>query len=142
METQNLPCNLTLEELDHRRDRVANLVRDHIKMEQERKDVAKDYGRRVKMLDEQVAHVAQEIRERAEYREVEVKREKDFATGWENTIRVDTGEVVSQRPLLPSEHQMDLPPVDADQTQQLEESAAKVTERGEIDMGDDPEGGE
>ena len=49
-----------------------------------------------------------EIRDRSEYREVAVKREKDFAQGVEEVIRLDTGEVVDVRALGPNEKQATL----------------------------------
>lgn len=108
MELRNLPCKLTDEELNSRRDRLAQLVRELALEEQAKKDTAALHADRIKVLERDVFQVADEIRDRAEYRQVVVKREKDFEAGIEQTIRVDTHEVVDVRALGPNEKQAEL----------------------------------
>jgi hypothetical protein len=69
-------------------------------------------------LNEDIARIAEEIRDRAERREVEVVREKDFSRGVEQVVRADTGEVISTRVLSPHERQTEMrgimPPIEHD----------------------------
>lgn len=108
METRNLPCKLTDEELNFRRDKLAQLVSDLASEEQRKKDTAAHHSDRIKNFERDMFAVSIEIKDRAEYREVVVKREKDLENGVEEIIRCDTGEVVDVRALGPNERQATL----------------------------------
>ena len=108
METMNLKCTLLSAQLDERRDVLANQVEKLGELEEDRKDAAASYKKKIDELELEMSAVAKEIRERAEYRDVEVKREKNYSEGTEETIRLDTGEVVSTRVLEPKERQIEL----------------------------------
>jgi hypothetical protein len=105
METRSLPVKLTQEELDLRRDKLAELVRDISTAEQARSDAASAAKKEIDKLDASAGSIAREIRERSEYRQVEVTREKDYRRRIEEVIRSDTGEVVDSRVLGDDEMQ-------------------------------------
>lgn len=107
-ETMNLKVKLNREELDQRRDKIATLVQHKIDVENAKKDSAAVFGKKINKIGGEMALMAQEIRERSEYRDVEVHRMKDYATGIERVMRVDTGESVDSRPLRPEEKQMSM----------------------------------
>jgi hypothetical protein len=109
METQNLPCKLTDEELNSKRDQAARLVLESEVIEQQRKDEASRLKGELDTRKTAISRLATEIQERKENRPVEVRREKDTVRGVEETIRCDTGEVVGFRTLSPAERQIILP---------------------------------
>ena len=76
-----------------------------------------------------MSHVAREIREKAEYREVVVTRNKDIKAGIEDTIRTDTGEVIRTRALTPQEMQAQL--FDASKVEVLDSSRTDRKEQAE-----------
>ena len=108
METRTLPVKLTPEELDQRRDRLAELVRECNMAKQVKKDHAAVDKKAVDDLEKDKSHIAREIREKAQHVEVQVIKETDIERGVEETIRIDTHEVVSIRRLDPSERQAKL----------------------------------
>lgn len=108
METRTLPVKLTEEELAQRRDKLAELVRDHTLAEQKKKDEASKHKTIVDKLEECMSAVAREIREKSQYIPVQVSKEVDQGEGVENTIRMDTGEVIATRQLTPQEKQVKL----------------------------------
>jgi hypothetical protein len=107
METRTLPCKLTPAELDQRRDRLVELTLKETEAEQAKKDAAKAHNTAIAEIKSEAKEVSLEIHDRAELREVEVRREKDFVQGFENVIRCDTGEVVEIRALTPQERQVE-----------------------------------
>jgi small-conductance mechanosensitive channel len=108
MDTRSLPVKLTETELTERRDKLAQRVRDLGQAEQEAKDVAAEHKDAIKAIEQDMRLIAREIREKAETRSVEVRKSLDLDAGVEETIRVDTGEVVETRALAPHERQAKL----------------------------------
>ncbi len=103
-----LPVKLTDRELDERRDKLAALVREHTEAEQTKKDEAAQWKQKVDAIEKNMSDLAREIRDRAQLRPVEVKRDKHIELGIEELVRVDTFEVVETRSLGPGERQAEL----------------------------------
>lgn len=108
METMQLSCKLTEQELTERRDALASLVEKKTALEAQKKNAAAKYKQEIDEVEDAKSLVAYEIRTRSERREVAVTRHKDYAAGVEETIRTDTGEVVHTRVLDPHERQAEL----------------------------------
>jgi hypothetical protein len=107
-DTMNLPVALTNDELDQRRDCLANLVAERARVENEKKNNVAEFSKRIKEIESDLYEVAHEIRTRSENRDVVITRRKNFRLGVEEVIRDDTGEIVNSRPLRAEERQMQL----------------------------------
>lgn len=108
METRTLAVKLTETELDERRDKLAEMVREYTQAEQAKKDAATHHKGIVDGIEEQMSHTAREIREKAQWIPVECRKEIDQEAGVEELIRLDTMEVVETRKLSPHERQAKL----------------------------------
>jgi hypothetical protein len=108
MDVRELKCRLTEEQLNERRDRLAEQVAELAGLEAKRKDVASDFKLRIEEIEESMSNVAREIRDRSEYREVEVTTHRDYEAKVEQVVRVDTGEIIATRVLEPREMQGEL----------------------------------
>lgn len=106
--TRNLPCALTPTEMDQRRDRLAMLHQEKDQLEQEKSDAAKAFNDKLKTMETEMSQLAREIREKAEYRDIEVKWVRDFNQKTKDLIRADTGEVVDSEALGPDEMQVEM----------------------------------
>lgn len=110
--TMRLPCRLTEEEVRERGERLARELNGKVLLEEKRKEVAAELKRAIDALDAELLDLARAIRDRTEEREVEVETTRDLHRRVLETIRRDTGEVVSARPLGPDELQLNLVPMD------------------------------
>lgn len=108
MEIRSLPCKLTETELLERGQRAAGLVDKIAIVEDARKSEAKRAKDEIDRLTGKLSDVCREVRTKTEYRDTEVKREKDYKRGVEETYRLDTGEIVETRTLTPAERQVEL----------------------------------
>ena len=113
METATLPCRLSNDEVRERGEKVAELHRQRDALEIKRKETVDLIKAQVNEIDGQIVALCTEIIGKAEWRSVEVKREKDFKRNVEELIRVDTGEVVQTRALTPEERQVEMLPLAA-----------------------------
>lgn len=77
-------------------------------LETGKKNAAAGFKEKIEGVEMTMARVAREIGERAEYRDVEITKTKDFERNVEEIVRQDTGEVVETRVLHPSERQGEL----------------------------------
>jgi Zn-finger domain-containing protein len=105
MDTMQLSCRLTEQQLSEKSDALAREVRAERVLDLERAAAAKVYRQRLGEVRLTIAGLAQEISTRSEVREVEIKKRVDHEAGVEETVRLDTGEVVRTRTLAPSERQ-------------------------------------
>ena len=108
MQTRQLKCALTEDQLKQRGTALAAYVHRLHELEAEKKNEAAKLNNKIGSVELAMDRVAIEISERAEYRDVEVTREKDFGRGVEEVIRQDTGEIIETRVLQPQERQGEL----------------------------------
>ena len=108
IETRTLDIKLTKQEILERSRSQADLVRKIEDVEAKKSEMTKTLGAKVKELTGELQAVAREVRAGVRYAEVEVTRTKDMERAVEETIRVDTGEIINTRPLTPAELQLDL----------------------------------
>jgi hypothetical protein len=107
--TRNLKCLLSREEVESRAARMADVESDLRQIEEHRKSVVADLNGRKKALDAELASLGRQVREHAEYRDVECAMEPDYEAKIMETIRLDTGERIDVRKLYDSEMQPELP---------------------------------
>jgi len=123
MQTRSLKCKLTNKQLDERRDKLAEHVEKLRGLESEKKSASAKFKELIERTEIDMVEVAIEIRERAEYRDVEIASEKDFKRGVEEVTRQDTGEIIQTRVLRPDELQGELYQVHPDRQDHLDGEA-------------------
>lgn len=84
------------------------MVKNIEDVESEKGETTKRLGQKIKDLTKELQLVAEEVRAGQKWVEVEVARTKDIKRGVEETVRVDTGEVIETRRLSPAEMQLDM----------------------------------
>ena len=105
-ETKRLPVVLTEDELAVRSQELAKAVGDLEETDEARKASASFHGAEVKAARAVVARLSKVVRERREYRDVEVKDVFDYAEKRVDTVRLDTGERVWTRAMTEDERQV------------------------------------
>jgi hypothetical protein len=106
---ESLPCALSPEEVRQRGEAVARLLKERDDLDFETKQYAKERREEIGELELQIARVAIQIRERQEYRPVEVVCLRNPGEATVVWVRRDTGEVIRQRPMTEEEKQERLP---------------------------------
>src|SRR3990167_1398185 len=111
--TETLPCKLTTEELDDRRDQCARDLQEWQRLEDEKKSSAKRYASEISDVQDRLRLASREIRERSADRSVTVEVQLDMDAGKAFTVRTDTMVTVRERALTAEEKQQALfPPAD------------------------------
>lgn len=105
-----LPCTLTSDETRARGEEAAKIQGDIERVQEQKTAAAADFKAQIETLADRRAKISREIRERQEFREVDTivrRNEVDLSV---ETVRVDTGELVRDRPMSESEKQLTLLP--------------------------------
>ena len=99
---------MTDAELRARGDQLADLQEKVERAEEEKAAKSKEYSGHIAKFNGEASCIAKEVREKCAWRYVEVETKFDFDAGTADTSRVDTGEVVTSRPLTQEERQQNL----------------------------------
>lgn len=108
--TKELECKLTSEEIRNLGVALANAIGELESLEQEKADFMADLKSRQKDARAKMKLLAEKIRSGLEVRLVECRIEKDFLANAVRAYRLDTGDLVEERPMTPEERQMMLMP--------------------------------
>lgn len=108
----SLPCPLTLEELVDRSQRLARLLNELDRMEDEHAETRRDMKDQRERLEASVRDVRRVVAAGKEDREIEVEDRMDYEAGHVVRHRTDTGQEVWRRKMSPEERQVPMP-VDA-----------------------------
>ena len=103
--TKNLPCQLTAEEKAQKAYKLVQLLVSLDEVEEERKTITSEYRSRLKGLRLESTRLREVYRSGIESRPVPVEEQPDSRRGEVYVIRLDTGEVVSTRPMTADERQ-------------------------------------
>jgi hypothetical protein len=109
VETRNLPVKLTQTELRERGDSLAAVIQDLNAEENKQVDVKAQMKARLAELDARKTQLAISISRREEYRDVAVDVLHDFGRKIVESVRQDTGETITSRPMTEAERQQPLP---------------------------------
>lgn len=101
--TKNLPVPLTDEEYMVRSKELAEQVQALEKIESDKKVVANQFKGEIDAVAAKISHLAKIVKERREWREVEVNEVRNYDRMTMDTVRLDTGEVVSYRDMTSQE---------------------------------------
>ncbi len=107
--TRELKVVLKPEEVAERADRAAQLLADRDHEEAELKAHASHVKSRIATMESEMRHLSGEVRTKCTYREVQCERRFLYDTGTVQEVRLDTGEVLNERPMTDREKQRDLP---------------------------------
>jgi hypothetical protein len=106
--TTTLRVILSKEEIAERADRAAHLLADRDNKEKEQKDAQKHAKSLIDALETELRHVSAEVRARSTFNEVQCERRYLYAEGKVVSLRLDTGEILSTRPMAEHEKQQEM----------------------------------
>jgi hypothetical protein len=119
-----LPVKLTDEELRAKGDEIANQVIELIENEDDKKNCAADYTRRIKAIRQKIAALSGEVSSGTELRDVRCEERPDYEANLMLTFRLDTGEIIERRVLTHDERQQKMVLVQMPQAAEEEEQAS------------------
>lgn len=106
--TTNLKVQLTPAQIADRSDRAAQAMADRDAKEEEMKAAQKHAKSVIEELDGAIRKLLGEVRSKSTYQPVECERRYLYEKRVVQDVRLDTGEVVDQRPMTESELQPSL----------------------------------
>lgn len=136
MPTLRLPVQLTEDERLSRGKRAGELSYDLFQIEEQAKAAKVAIKAQMERLQGEIADLHNQLRTGKEWREVEIDLQKDLGRRLELTVRLDTGEVVSTRPLGPDEMQGELSLVEKE-SEPIEETPAESQQEEQQQEPDD-----
>lgn len=102
-ETRSLPCALSELEVAERAHKLAKAALDLVALDVRKKVAAAAFKEEHELLNSNAKQLAREVHTRQEMRDVEVEYRHDDIRLHVDTIRCDTGEVISSRPMTADE---------------------------------------
>ena len=106
---KELRCKLTDEELLERGQALVRALEQMQKREADGKAFAANVKSDIEQYKKEGLRLTSHIAEKSEWRKVECDEVHDFEAGTVSVVRLDTGEVVSERRMWDEERQEDLP---------------------------------
>jgi hypothetical protein len=103
-----LKVDLTREELLQAGEGMAQAQKEVAVLESELDSVKKQYGAKVMEAEVRRDRAANLIRDKFEFRDVEIETRLDYTSGMVRVARVDTGEVIEARKMTEDEKQMEM----------------------------------
>lgn len=107
--TKLLPCKLTDEELLKYGGELGAVIQDVTAEEDQQTSLKQDMKARLTSLEAERTALATKITRQEELRNVEVQPAIDFKKGVYQEVRIDTGELIFERPVTDEERQEYLP---------------------------------
>ena len=104
-----LKCLLTEKEKTELSAKIAKAISDRASAEAKLKEVGASIKAQIAQLDAEISEKALQINNGYEYRNVECRMDKDYRLGSVTITRLDTGEVIRERPMTAEERQLELP---------------------------------
>lgn len=114
---RHLRVQLTDKEISERANRAAHAVAEIDQKEEEREAANKHAKAQIAEIEAELKKVSTEVRDRATYRAVRCERAFVYRTGNVTERRLDTGEVLHERPMTEYERQTELPLDDVEEMQ-------------------------
>jgi hypothetical protein len=106
--TQSLACALKREEIEEKAQRAAHLISDRDSREAVFKEERNAQKNQLEKLDTEIRSLSAEVREKVTFRDVSCERRYVYAQATVQDVRLDTGEILSERPMSDSEKQREL----------------------------------
>jgi hypothetical protein len=128
---RELTVALTTTEVADRAKRMSHKLAERDIKEQVIKEETKRQKTVLKDMETEVRRLSNSVRDGAELRTVQCERRCNYSTGRVQDVRIDTGEVLSERDMTEDERQKDLPFDDLDASfddEAADESDAEAAE--------------
>ncbi len=125
-----LKCQLTEKEKTELSSKIAKAISDRASAEGKLKEVSTSIKAQIAQLDAEISEKALQINNGYEYRNVECRMDKDYRLGSVTITRLDTGEVIRERPMTAEERQMELPGNRKARLVKTKPSSGRVIEAG------------
>jgi len=109
--TMVLACKLNESEVASYADEAARISLMRDQKEEARVNAQKDAKAEIEGLDGQIREFLRKVRDKSESREVVVETRFEFSENAVRTVRLDTGEIVSERAMTYEERQEQLFPI-------------------------------
>ena len=151
---EELPCDLTDEELLEHSAKCAELYHQRDEVEISKKQAVTDFGLRLKKIDGEIHLLSNNIRSKKETRNVQCTLDYDWPAGKKVLTRLDVGEVVSEEVISDYERQQHMNFVEKKNEEKDEEVPEEIVEEtppesteeteegaGQEDSGDDAKKG-
>ena len=124
-----LKCDLTAEELETRRDKLLTELETIDALTEEKKETTKEISTQIKGATQRAFQCREAIRRGYDMREVQIT---EFRNDEKEVVikRMDTGEVVSRRPLTDDERQTELVGLDTPTKKDKREATPKTKGKG------------
>ena len=106
-EQERLKVVLTEDEIRITADMLAERIKRKEAKEDEKKDVIARYKNELDILESEIHLLASTVREKAEYRMVDIQTNCDYQRGTITVMRLDTGEIIRTRVMTAVERQME-----------------------------------
>ena len=103
LEAQFMPCTLLPIELERKGRELADLMAEKDRLEDAKKSAADHFKSKISETEAKCRGVYLVIRQGYEMREVQCRRVQDYDRRVVEIVREDTGEIVSSRPMNPTE---------------------------------------
>jgi hypothetical protein len=107
--TRSLRCNLEAGDLAAMADRMAHVIGEKENLVAQSKSATAHLKAQIKEKDAEIGKLSAQIRDKAEYREVDCERRHLYRIGKVVEIRLDTEEQVDERAMTAHERQLELP---------------------------------
>lgn len=108
-ETMRLACKLSHDERIERVQQLADRLIEQGHVEAEKKQAIEDFKAKLKAIDSRVGELIEAVKTGIEYRPVQVEERADSGRRVVETVRLDTGDVVSTRTMDDEDRQVSLP---------------------------------
>ncbi len=104
-----LKCLLTEKEKTELSARIAKAISDKASIEARLKEVTASLKAEIAKCDAEIADAALQINTGSQYKNVDCQIERNYRLGTVTITRLDTGEIIRERPMTAEERQMTLP---------------------------------
>jgi len=105
-ESHRLPCKISKEQKAEAADQLATAIQEADSLELERKTTLKDLGSRKEALIEKIHKLTQQVKDGVEQRSVDCELQLNYTKLTATLVRLDTEEIVEERPMTEEEKQM------------------------------------
>ena len=106
--TEYLKCDLTAEEVASAADQMSHAHKEAAELEDRKASIDADLKAQIKIAQGTLAHLANLVRTKAEYRDTACTEVHDWETKTVETFRDDTGAAIKKREMTAGELQMSL----------------------------------
>ena len=111
--TEELRCDLKPDEVRQKGEALAEKLRDHDRVEAERKSAMDTFKQEQKRIMHEVGELTHDIATRQESRQIRCYEIPDFEANMVSIVRDDTGEVYKSRGMRPEERQTNITDIES-----------------------------